>query len=83
MIERSLHIEAIMKRLASFEVVVILGPRQIGKTTLAKQVGKHYRGSVHQGLNLDELIVVHAGDQSYPLTKSIRAVSATRLSQDF
>ena len=30
-------------------------------------------------LKLDELIVVHAGDSSYPLTDRIRAVSAHRL----
>lgn len=47
MIQRSRHIGTIIKRLALFEVVVILGPRQIGKTTLAKQVGKSYNKPVH------------------------------------
>ena len=42
MIHRTQHIDAILKRLAAFEVTAILGPRQIGKTTLAKQVAAAY-----------------------------------------
>ena len=35
-----------------------------------------------QDLNLNELIVVHAGKESYSLAKSVRAVSATKLIED-
>ena len=47
MITRHRHIRELIRRLSNFEVVAILGPRQIGKTTLAKQVAEHYRGQFH------------------------------------
>ena len=47
MIRRDRHIAEIIRRLRIFEVVAILGPRQIGKTTLAKQVAERYRTQSH------------------------------------
>ena len=47
MITRSRQIKEIIRRLRNFDVVAILGPRQIGKTTLAKQVADHYRARCH------------------------------------
>ena len=47
-IPRTTHVRAIRERLGSFPVVAILGPRQIGKTTLARQVARSYPGSVHR-----------------------------------
>ena len=47
MINRERHIKALLRQLASFEVTAILGPRQVGKTTLARQVGKAYRKPYH------------------------------------
>lgn len=47
-IPRTAHVRAIKERLGSFPVVAILGPRQIGKTTLARQVARGYSGSVHR-----------------------------------
>ena len=47
MITRSRHIKEIIRRLRNFEVVVIQGPRQIGKTTLAKQVAERYHAQFH------------------------------------
>ena len=47
MILRSRHIKEIIRRLRIFEVVAILGPRQIGKTTLAKQVAGRYHTQSH------------------------------------
>ncbi len=38
--------------------------------------------SALEDLALDELIVVHAGAESYPLTSRIRAVSLARLRED-
>ena len=48
MIRRKKHIDALLKRLRTFPVVAILGPRQIGKTTLARQVGREYPGPTHR-----------------------------------
>lgn len=47
-IPRTAHARAIEERLGSFPVVAILGPRQIGKTTLARQVARSYPGSAHR-----------------------------------
>ncbi len=47
MIPRSRHVKEIARRLRNFEVVAILGPRQIGKTTLARQVAEHQSGRFH------------------------------------
>ena len=44
MIVRSKHIEAVISRLQAFPAVAILGPRQIGKTTLARQVARRFAG---------------------------------------
>ena len=38
MIDRAMHVQAIQRRLRDFPVVAIIGPRQVGKTTLARQV---------------------------------------------
>jgi predicted AAA+ superfamily ATPase len=48
MIQRKQHVDALLKRLRAFPVVAILGPRQIGKTTLAHQVGQAYKGQTHR-----------------------------------
>ena len=42
MIRRATHVRALLQRLSAFPVVVILGPRQIGKTTLARQVADEH-----------------------------------------
>ena len=47
MIPRPRHVKEIARRLRNFEVVAILGPRQIGKTTLARQVAEHHSGRFH------------------------------------
>ena len=48
MIRRKKHVDALLDRLRTFPVVAILGPRQIGKTTLARQVGRAYPGPTHR-----------------------------------
>ncbi len=47
MIPRNEHVEAILGRLKSFPALAILGPRQIGKTTLARQVARQAASPVH------------------------------------
>lgn len=48
MIRRKQHVDAVLNRLRTFPVVAILGPRQIGKTTLARQVGREFPGPTHR-----------------------------------
>ncbi|MBF0478257.1 MAG: ATP-binding protein [Candidatus Omnitrophica bacterium] len=50
MIERKRHLEIVHKALRRSPVVAILGPRQCGKTTLAKEVLKTYSKSVYLDL---------------------------------
>ena len=52
MIRRVTHVRALLQRLSAFPVVVILGPRQIGKTTLARQVADEH-GDPAQRLDLE------------------------------
>ena len=44
-IGRKPHLEAIQEHLRDFPVVAIVGARQVGKTTLAKQVMRAWKGS--------------------------------------
>ena len=46
MLERAATPE-VLKRLKQRPVVAVLGARQVGKTTLARQVAKQWRGPVH------------------------------------
>jgi len=40
MIERMHYLETIRERLKHFPVVSVLGPRQVGKTTLAQEIAE-------------------------------------------
>lgn len=46
MIERTRHLERVTERLAQFPIVALLGPRQVGKTTLARQLEANWPGTV-------------------------------------
>lgn len=46
MITRSHHLEEIKRRLDQFPVVAIIGARQVGKTTLARQIAEELPGPV-------------------------------------
>lgn len=46
MILRSHHLELLKRQLANFPVVAMLGARQVGKTTLARQLEKEWGGAV-------------------------------------
>lgn len=46
MISRQVHLEQLTGRLADFPVVAMLGPRQVGKTTLARELAAQWQGPV-------------------------------------
>ncbi|MDD2851995.1 MAG: ATP-binding protein [Desulfuromonadaceae bacterium] len=46
MIPRQIHLEQLTDRLVNFPVVALLGPRQVGKTTLARQLAAQWSGPV-------------------------------------
>jgi predicted AAA+ superfamily ATPase len=46
MIPRLTHLDQLTRRLADFPVVAMLGPRQVGKTTLARQLAAQWAGPV-------------------------------------
>lgn len=46
MVTRAPHLEIVRRRLRGFPVVAILGPRQIGKTTLADQIAASWKTRV-------------------------------------
>ena len=46
MIIRHSHLQTLAVRLADFPVVAVLGPRQVGKTTLARQLAAQWSGPV-------------------------------------
>lgn len=46
MIKRQVHLNRLTEQLANFPVVAMLGPRQVGKTTLARQLAAQWQGSV-------------------------------------
>lgn len=45
--DRTIHLNALEKRLRANPVVGLLGSRQVGKTTLARELAKRRRGAVH------------------------------------
>ncbi len=45
--DRSCHLSALEKRLRAAPVVGLLGARQVGKTTLARELARRRRGAVH------------------------------------
>lgn len=46
MIHRPIHFAQLQAKLANFPVVAMLGPRQVGKTTLARQLAAQWQGAV-------------------------------------
>lgn len=69
MIERKRHIQDILESFEDFPVVGVIGPRQVGKTTLAHQVARNYSEparhfDLERGADLDRL----ATDPEFVLT---------------
>ena len=46
MIPRPTHLSLLVEKLAAFPVVALLGPRQVGKTTLARELAAQWQGPV-------------------------------------
>ena len=46
MILRQIHLQQLSEKLADFPIVALLGPRQAGKTTIARQLSAHWSGPV-------------------------------------
>ena len=44
MLRRQLHLDHLHQRLSRFPVLALLGPRQVGKTTLARQLAATWDG---------------------------------------
>ena len=64
--------------------MITRGTRRIGveiKRTTAPRVTPSIRSALHD-LGLAEVVVVHAGRDSFPLGAKVRAVAATRLHKD-
>ena len=70
---------------AELDLLVVRGRRRIGieiKRTTAPKVTPSIRSAVRD-LGLSEVVVVHAGQESYPLGAKVRGVAAARLDADF
>ncbi len=66
------------------EIDLLIPGSRVGieiKRTTAPKVTPSVRSALHD-LNLDEVVIVHAGSESYPLAKRVRAVAARRMVED-
>ena len=69
---------------AELDLLVCRGTRRRGfevKLTSSPRVTRSMRSAL-EALELEELVVVHAGHESYPLAPGIRAVGLSRLHED-
>ena len=69
---------------AELDLLIVHGPRRLGfeiKRTSAPRLTPSMRSALHD-LELTRLDVVHAGPDTFPLTRGVRAVSAERLLSD-
>lgn len=82
-IERRL-LEPVRERLKQFPAVALLGPRQVGKTSLALELGGH-EASVYLDLDAravlapDQTFVVIPAALRYPLSDGLEAIVLTEL----
>lgn len=69
---------------AGLDLLIRRGNRNLGfelKLTRSPRVTPSMRSAL-DSLGLEELVVIHAGEESYPLAPRIRAVALRRLAQD-
>ena len=67
MIQRTRHLLTLQTKLSHFPVVAMLGARQVGKTTLAKQLAKEWEGPSHHFDLEDPDDQARLGDPSFVL----------------
>lgn len=77
MLKRPRLEEVISTALSRGPAVALLGPRQCGKTTLARAIMRRHA----ECLRLDALNVVYPGTRTYPLDDRITAVGAETLAR--
>jgi predicted AAA+ superfamily ATPase len=66
------------------DLLVVRGARRIGfefKLTVAPTITRSMHASM-EALGLSKLHVVHAGEESFPLSRDIQALAAGRIWQD-
>jgi len=78
MINRHSDLKWVRTALKRSRVVALLGPRQSGKTTLARQFVPA-ESLNYFDLKLDELRVVYPGGKRYPLAKNVEVVPLVEL----
>ena len=69
---------------AELDLLVVRGRRRFGfeiKRTSSPQITKSMRNAISD-LKLSQLDIIHAGDQTFPLSRQVRAVSCSRLLKD-
>jgi hypothetical protein len=69
---------------ASLDLLVVRGNRRLGievKRTTAPRTTRSLHAA-REALGLDEVVVIHAGEDSYPISDGYRAVAFARLADD-
>lgn len=69
---------------AELDLLIRRGNRRLGfeiKHTTSPGVTRSMRSAL-ENLGLDELVVIHAGSETFPLTREIRAVALARMRED-
>jgi len=69
LVSRRIEVKDLLRRLRQFPVVGILGPRQVGKSTLARAVGEGFRGRVHHFDLEDPAVLVRFAEPMRTLEK--------------
>ena len=69
---------------AELDLLVVRGRKRFGfeiKRTSSPQITKSMRNAISD-LKLSQIDIIHAGDQTFPLSRQVRAVSSSRLLTD-
>lgn len=69
---------------AELDLLIRRGSRRLGfeiKRTTSPRVTPSMRSAL-ENLELDELVVIHAGSETFPMTREIRAVALARMQED-
>lgn len=72
------------QRGAELDLLIVRGQKRVGfeiKRTSVPKITRSMRSALSD-LNLDRIDVIHAGDKTYPLSETVRAVALTRMHSD-